>query len=268
MAPETTQPMKIALCTIAFRERLLEYSLDVARECSFDGVEIWGREPHISEVYDANRVAAARKMVADHGLEIAAFGSYLRFGATQPEQLTLRDMLQIGADLEVPVMRVWASDVPSVQADEKLWARTVAEAREAACAADKLGMRLAVEMHSNTLADTGASARRLVDEVGHPALGLNYQAAPRLDEEDALARLELVLPHVLHFHAQNYLPLNGSLEKVERVGLSEGAIDYAPLVQRLRETGYQGYLAVEFCPSNHQDKRAALKADCAYLRSL
>ena len=190
--------MKIALCTIAFRERLLEYSLDVARECGFDGVEIWGREPHISEVYDANRVAAARKMVADHGLEIAAFGSYLRFGATQPEQLTLRDMLQIGADLEAPVIRVWASDVPSVQADEKLWARTVAEAREAACAADKLGMRLAVEMHSNTLPTPGPPPGDWSMRSGIP-LGLTTGGAP--PRRRSAARLELVLP-VLHFHAQ------------------------------------------------------------------
>lgn len=260
--------MKVALCTIAFRERLLEYSLDLACECGFDGVEIWGREPHISEVFDASRVAAARKMVAERGLEIAVFGSYLRFGATQPEELTLRDMLQIGAGLEAPIIRVWASDVSSAQADARLWARTVAEARDAACAAAKMGMKLAVEMHSNTLADTGASARRLVEEVGHPALGLNYQASPRLDEEDALERLELALPDVFHLHAQNYVPLNGALDKVERVGLGEGAIDYAPLVKRLRANGYDGYLAVEFCPSNHVDKRAAIKADCDYLRSL
>ncbi len=268
MARETVTPMKVALCTIAFRERLLEYSLDLASECGFDGVEIWGREPHISEVFDANRVAAARKMVADRGLEVAVFGSYLRFGATQPEELTLRDMLRIGAGLEAPVVRVWASDVSSAQADSALWTRTVAEAREAACAAAKMGMRLAAEMHSNTLADTGPCARRLVDEVAHPAFGLNYQASSRLDQEDALERLELVLPDVFHLHAQNYVPLNGALDKVERVGLSEGAIDYAPLVARLREVGYDGYLAVEFCPSNHEDKRAAIKADCAYLRSL
>lgn len=260
--------MKVALCTIAFRERLLEYSLDLACECGFDAVEIWGREPHISEVYDASRVAAAHKMVTERGLTVAVFGSYLRFGATQPEELTLRDMLQIGAGLEAPVMRVWASDVGSAQADGGLWNRTVAEAREAACAAAKMGMRLAVEMHSNTLADTGATARRLVEEVNHPAFGLNYQASPRLDEEDPLERLELALPYVFHLHAQNYVPLNGAADKVERVGLAEGSIDYAPLVSRLREVGYDGYLAVEFCPSNHEDKRAAIKADCAYLRSL
>ncbi len=260
--------MKTALCTIAFRERLLEYSLDIACEADLDGVEIWGREPHISEEYDANRVAAARKMVTDRGLAVAAFGSYLRPGAAENDSMPLRDVLQIAAGLEAPVIRVWASDVGSAQADNGIWKRTVAECREAAGAAAKMGMKLAAEMHSNTLADTGLSARRLVEEVGHEGFGLNYQASPWMDEENALERLDHALPHVLHLHAQNYAALRGDAERVERVELADGIIEYGPLVARLRETGYEGYMAVEFSPSNCEDKRAAIRRDCAYLRSL
>jgi sugar phosphate isomerase/epimerase len=260
--------MKTALCTIAFRERLLEYSLDLACEAGLDGVEIWGREPHISEEYDANRVAAARKMVMGRGLQVAVFGSYLRFGAVGNESILLRDVLQIAAGLEAPVVRVWASDVGSEEADADIWKRTTEECREAAAAAAKMGMRLAAEMHSKTLADTGPSARRLVEEVGHESFGLNYQASPKIDEEDALERLEHALPYVFHLHAQNYAPLNGDIERVERVGLAHGIIDYGPLVARLREAGYAGYLAVEFSPSNTGDKRAAVIRDCQYLRSL
>ncbi len=261
--------MKTALCTIAFRERLLEYSLDIACEAGLDGVEIWGREPHISEEYDANRVTAARKMVTDRGLEVAVFGSYLRLGAVgNDNNISLRNVLQIAAGLEAPVVRVWASDVGSDQADEALWKRTIEECREAAAAASRMGMKLAAEMHSGTLADTGPCARRLVDEVGHDHFGLNYQASSKLGEEDALERLEFALPHVFHLHAQNYAPLNGDPERVERVGLADGVIDYAPLVQRLREAGYEGYLAVEFSPSNCEDKREAIIRDAQYLRSL
>ena len=260
--------MKTALCTIAFRERLLEYSLDIACEAGLDGVEIWGREPHISEEYDANRVAAARKMVTDRGLAVAVFGSYLRFGAVENDTMPLRDVLQIAAGLEAPVVRVWAGDVGSDEADEALWKRTVEECREEAGAAARMGMKLAVEMHSKTLADTGPCARRLVDEVSHGNFGLNYQASSKLDDDDALERLELALPHVFHLHAQNYAPLNGDPERVERVGLADGVIDYAPLVRRLRDASYEGYLAVEFSPSNCDNKREAIIRDAQYLRSL
>jgi len=259
--------VKTALCSIAFRERLLEYSLDLACEAGLDGVEIWGREPHISEEYDANRVAAARRMVVDRGLEVAVFGSYLRPGAVENESMSLRDTLQIAAGLEVPLVRVWASDVGSDRADEALWKRTVEGCREAACAAEKMGMRLAVEMHTHTLADTATSARRLVEDVGRENFGLNYQPLPSLND-DALKRLERVLPWVFHLHAQNYAALNGDPEKIERAGLADGVIDYVPLVRLLRENGYDGYLAVEFSPSNVDDKRAAVLRDCIYLQNI
>ena len=259
--------MKVALCSIAFRERLLEYSLDLACEAGLDGVEIWGREPHISEEYDANRVAAARKMVTDRGLEVAVFGSYLRLGSVDTQSMPLRDVLQIATGLEVSMVRVWASDVGSDKAGDSTWKRTVDECRAAACAAEKMGLRLAVEMHTNTLADTATSAKRLIEDVSRDNFGLNYQPLPDLDD-DAFKRLKRVLPYVFHLHAQNYSALNGDPEKIERASLANGIIDYVPLVDLLRDEGYDGYMAVEFSPSNVDDKRAAVMQDCIFLQNI
>ncbi len=263
----TGHKTKTALCTIAFRERLLEYSLDIAREAGLDGVEIWGREPHIAEQYDENRIAAVRRMVAERGLEVAVFGSYLRFGAVKTESMGLRDVLQTAAGLQAPIIRVWASDLGSEEADEDIWQETVLQCREAAHSARKMDMRLAVEMHSNTLADTAESARRLVEKVDCENFGLNYQALPSVDD-DAFARLEHVLPWVYHLHAQNYAPLDGNPGKLERVALEDGVIDYEPLIERLCSNGYDGYVAVEFGPSNAGDKREAVLRDCRYLKSI
>jgi len=63
--------MKLGVCTIAFREKLLRVALTIAQQIGFDGVEIWGREPHISESCDDRRVRAARKTVEWRGLEVA-----------------------------------------------------------------------------------------------------------------------------------------------------------------------------------------------------
>ena len=129
-----------------------------------------------------------------------------------------------------------------------------------------MGLRLAVEMHTNTLADTAESALRLVEEVDRDNFGLNYQPLPNL-QDDAMKRLQMVLPHVLHLHAQNYAPLNGN-GKIERASLAEGIIDYEPLVATLRDNGYAGYLAVEFSPSNVSNKREAVLRDCGYLQKI
>ncbi|MCD6361511.1 MAG: sugar phosphate isomerase/epimerase [Armatimonadetes bacterium] len=247
----------------------MEYSLDLAAEVGFQGVEIWGREPHISEEYDKNRVAAAARMVRERGLTVSVFGSYLRLGATNDDdRVALKDVLQIAAGLGAPVVRVWASDVGSEEADEMVWARTIDECGEAAMRAAKMGLSLAVEMHGNTLCDTGASTRRLLEAVACDNFGANYQASSKKRAETPQERLELVLPWVLHMHAQNFAPLEKGSDRMERVALSEGAIEYKPLFDLLRANDYQGFVSVEFAPSNVADKREAVARDYRYLRSL
>ena len=53
--------MKLGLCTIAFRERPLEEVMSIAVDYGFDGIEIWGQEPHISAMYDEAAVMTFSK---------------------------------------------------------------------------------------------------------------------------------------------------------------------------------------------------------------
>ena len=44
--------MKLGLCTIAFQEKPLEEVIDIAADHGFDGIELWGKPPHLPEDYD------------------------------------------------------------------------------------------------------------------------------------------------------------------------------------------------------------------------
>lgn len=265
--------IKLALSTIAFREKLLDYALDIASELAVEGVEIWGREPHISEKFDENRVRAARRMVERRGLKIPVFSSYLSFGITHPridETIELAATLHTARCLNTPIVRVWASDVGSGDASEAVWTRTIHEIQQACDQAAKLGIILAAQMHSDTLADTGASARRLVEAVGRDNFGLNFQVNATAESEEASEqRLGSVLPYVVHIHAQNYVPLvDGGDELLQRAPLNNGVIDYERLVGRLVESGYDGHIAVQFAYTEGEDKTEALREDLAYLQTL
>lgn len=266
-----TMRPRLALCTIAFRERLVEDVLDLAKALGFEGVELWGREPHVSEVYDYNRARLCRRMCEERGLEIAALGSYLRFAPTKKnsDSTNLLDTLHTARTLRAPIVRVWASDVPSSEADEELWAQVVAEAREAARRSRRLGIVLAAEMHDDTLCDTAKSARRLVEEVGCENFRLNYQVATRRGGENPLERLKKVCDYVVHVHAQNFSRLaTADGEGLKRAPLRDGLVDYAALVSFLRRKGYTGWVSVEFAPVEGDGKVEAVAADLAYLREL
>ena len=273
MTTSKSSNSKVALCTIAYREKLLEYVLDVASELGFDGVEIWGREPHISEKFDENRVRTARKMVESRGLRIPVFGSYLYFGITRPrndETIELDATLHTARCLGAPIVRGWASDLGSAEADEAVWTRTVREIQLACDQAGKLGITLAAEMHAHTFGDTGATARQLVDAVGCENFRLNFQVTYYAETETPEQRLETVLPYVVHIHAQNYERLLNPNDDcaMERVALSKGAVDYGSLLRPLFNSGYDGHIAVEFAHVEGDSKKQAILEDLNYLQTL
>jgi 3-dehydroshikimate dehydratase len=261
--------MQVCLCTISYRERLLDVALDAAARLGFQAVELWGREPHVSEEYDESRLRGIRAMAEERDLSIPVLGSYHYFGRTnhREDSVSLVDTLHTAHGLHTPIVRVWASDVGSAKASETVWKTTVAEAREACERAHKMDVVFAAEMHGDTLADTGASALRLVEEVDRPNFRLNYQVAARPDEEDALQRLELVLPYIVHVHCQNFVATNGD-PGYKRVQMDEGYVDYRALLARLRKSGYDGHVAVEFAADEGDGKEASLQRDLEFLSSL
>ena len=271
MSSSETKP-QFALCTISHREKLLEYVLDVARDLGFEAIEIWGREPHINEKFDENRTQAARRMIEERHLAIAALSSYVVFGPkrTRPEELVeLEDVLHTARCLRSSIVRVWPSDIGSADASKTIWDRTVGEIREACDRASRLGITLAAEMCDDTLADTGESALRLLEAVDRENFGLTFHVSGRPRPETPEQRLEAVRNRVVNLHLQNFHNLTESdSERPRRAPIGEGLVDWYPLLEMLSESGYRGYHALEYACCEGNGKREALAADLGYVKSL
>lgn len=262
--------MKICLCTISYREKLLEVALDAAARMGFESVELWGREPHVPEVYDESRVKAIRGMLEERGLVARVLGSYLYLGRTNPKDDTvnLADTLHTAHGLRLPLVRVWASDVGSAKATEEIWEQTISEAQLACDRAAKMNVTFVVEMHDDTLADTAQSALRLMQAVDRENFKLNFQISTT-SGEDHLQRLEAVLPYVAHVHCQNFVPHgHDEARRYVRVPLQAGEAKYEVLVGRLREAGYEGLLAIEFAADEGEQKENSLRHDREFLAGL
>ena len=262
--------IKIVACTIACREKLLDEAVRIVHRAGFDGVEIWGREPHTPEKFDENRMRATRKLLDDVGVVARVFGSYLTFGSTRPDaKVELNDTLHVARWLKTPLIRVWASDVASNDASPEVWERTIDEAREASERASKLDMTLVAEMHANTIADTAQAAVQLVESVDHENFRLNFQASAVDDGQTPEDRLRMVLPWVSHVHAQNCESIaSQGGPPANRAPLSSGIVDYAGLVRMLKDAGYQGCVAVEFAHDETGDREAALADDFRFLSTI
>ena len=151
--------MKVGLCTIAFSTRPLEGVLALAADIGFDGVEIWGKEPHMKADPDGAYAGEARALAESQGLEINSFGSYMTPLTPSIPGLTPlgEDGLAITRALGASIMRIWAPHAKPEQFPSGEYERAAAELRQFSAMAQRSKIVLSIEFHDNTIVETSDS---------------------------------------------------------------------------------------------------------------
>ncbi len=112
------------------------------------------------------------------------------------------------------------------------------------------GLRVSVEPHLESVVEEPERALALVEAV--PGLQFTLDYTHFIAAGIPAERVHPLIPHVGHFHARQGAP--GLLQAPD----GEGTIDFADIVRRLREAGYDGYLCVEY---TWQDWRGCNRLD-------
>lgn len=100
------------------------------------------------------------------------------------------------------------------------------------------GLSFGVEAHVGSLAPDPTSAAALVAGVPGLALTLDYTHFTRAGLPDSV--VEPLVEHANHFHLRGAAP--GRLQ----TSLADNTIDYGRVLDRMRETGYPGYVGIEY----------------------
>jgi inosose dehydratase len=248
----------------------LETCLAETRAAGYSGTELGGRFPRSS--------AELAPMLARHRLKLVS-GWYdgricerevaQEFAAVEPHLTLLRDLgceVVVYADTSRGrhdgIFRP-ASQRP-VLADEE-WA---GYGRKVTALAERMaafGVRMAFHHHMGTIVQTDAEIDRLMAMTGE-AVGLLYDTGHCLFAGgDPAALLARHIARVVHVHCKDArrdvldraLATDASFMGAVLDGIftvpGDGCIDYAPLLRRLAEHGYRGWLVVEA----EQDPRKA-----------
>lgn len=254
--------MKVGLCTIAFSTRPLEEVLALAADIGFDGVEIWGKEPHMKADPDGAYASEVRALAESQGIEINSFGSYMTpLTPKIPERTPLDDNLAITRALGASIMRIWAPHAKPEQIPSSEYERAAAELRQFSAMAQRSGIVLGVEFHDNTIVETSEGMLRLLGDVNSPNLRAYWQPSFRAGAEDFYDSLERLLPHVVNVHAQNF---RGAYQR--RTYLSDGDVDYRRVVRMLADSGYDGYIEIEFVGAEEPEEW--VRRDYEFLREI
>ncbi len=236
--------MKLSLCTISFRHQLIDLK-DIAfwaRDTGFHGIELWG-------VHARNQLPLAihnAQWMAAQGLSVPMISDYLPLH----DQSTLRrltlNLCQQAKNWGAWKLRTFAGQIASADATAEDRRTVAAGLREACKMAEDHGLKLLIETHPGTLADTLASTCDLLDAVDHPALAVNFDVLHVWEGgDDPIKARRTLAPFIAHYHLKNisrredlgiFAPANvyaASGRRDAMVSLFSGAYDYAPILQDL-----------------------------------
>ncbi len=235
--------MRVALCTISFRHHLVSIGelARFARGHGFDGIELWG--VHARNLGPGDHA----EWLAAYGLRVPMLSDYLPLDAP-PKTLIERtaELARLAGSWGAPRLRTFAGTKGSAAASAEERAQVAERLRMAAGQLADQGLRLVVETHPGTLADTTDSLLDLLASVDHPNLRVNFDTLHVWEGgDDPLAAHTRLSPHIDYYHLKNvrsradlpvFEPANVYAAAGRREGMTalfEGALDYGTFLKTL-----------------------------------
>ena len=264
--PQQTQPP---------HRMTLEDFIDRAKQLAVDAVSI--ESCFVPQKDDPGYLGSIKDKLDDFGFDrVWAWGhpDGLEGGRNEAEYQAMLATFQHAGQIGAKVMRVVGSSLMFRFEDhQQQIKRLVKRFKEAVKVAADHDIKMAIENHIDF---TGAEILQLLEEVGSPYLGLNFDTgnfARLLD--DPVKAMERLAPYTLATHIKD-LKVNPQASVDDwyffsTAPVGDGFIDNVALARMLKKAGYQGFLAMELDflhPDYQADEDAAVAKSVDVLRQI
>ncbi len=177
-------------------------------------------------------------------------------GPDRDRQLELvRTWVDHAADLDAPVIRIFAGNVPKGDSEDAAVARAIEGIKASLPYAAEKGVTLALENHGGITA-TPAQILKLVKAVDAPNFGVNLDTG-NFHGPDPYAEIAHAAPYAVNVQVKT---------EIRRKGKSKEDADLARVIGILREAKYSGYVVLEY--NAPEDPMTAVPRYVKTLRSL
>lgn len=249
-------PYPLVFSTLGSPNWSLERAAEQAVADGYAGLEVRILDGQvISPHLPAERRAAIRSLMKQHGLVIAGIGASTRFSSPDADDRAkhladLRAYLALASDLEAPIVRTFGGGPSEGQTMADVIALVAASLAEAAPDAERHGVTICLETHdafcrgqevAGVLRQVDSPNVKTVWDVHHP-----YRMGE--STEDTWNYIGARLAHVHMKDAQRLA--DGSWE-LKLMG--EGEVPCREIIRLLASKGYDGYICAEWEKAWHPE---------------
>jgi sugar phosphate isomerase/epimerase len=167
----------------------------------------------------------------------------------------VRTWVDHAAELDAPVIRIFAGQVRKGESEEVAVARAIEGIKESLAYAAGKGVSLALENHGGITA-TPEQILTLAKAIEAPNFGLNLDTG-NFRTDDPYADLAKIAPYAINVQVKT---------EITRQGKTKEEADLARIVQILREARYSGYVVLEY--EAGEDPMTAIPRHLKTLRGL
>jgi sugar phosphate isomerase/epimerase len=237
--------MKMGVNTVLFGGYDLATALEHIKWTGYNGAElasIPGMAEHLSDTASDSELAEIRKMVEDAGLALYCVEAATNILTADNRERSKR-VFERAAKLGIPMVTIGSGGTSD---DEDSTQQSIQAIAELAQAAGDVGIQFALKLHYGQSIYNTRTALRLMSEVKHPALGLNYDATHigRVGDEP-VAALEALKDYVIHMHIRDTQMDQLKISPPDGQIAGRGTVPLAGVVKKTVEIGYQGAVCLE-----------------------
>ncbi len=260
--------LKLSLAAYSFRDSLaprtgkptmdLFQFVELAADLALDGVELTSY--YFPPDVDADYLHRLKQRAFTLGLDVSGTSVGNNFcvapGPERDKQLALvRTWVDRAAELDAPVIRIFAGTVPRGETEEVAVARAIEGIKESLPYAAEKGVTLALENHGGITATPG-QLLKLVQAIDRPNFGINLDTG-NFHGEDPYADLAQLAPYAVNVQVKT---------EVSAKGKAKEEADLSRVVGLLRDARYSGYVVLEY--EAQEDPTVAVPKHIKKLRSL
>ena len=253
-----------------FGEKTIDDICRMAAEIGYDGIEFRGKQPVELESLSFREYAEAiAKAKEKYGLSEILFGIGVNDAASPDKELREKAVLDavekarianevcgttlcntfgshIGAKISTaPVTSYeFAGSAAATEEDREL---TVESFGRIGRELEKIGVRFAYETHMFYLHDLPIMAKKLVDLIGSPAIGINmdYGNTVYFPEHPGIEEtIDLYGDKLFYTHLKNSVAIPGKSLRMP-TALSDGEINHRIYLKKLKSVGFKGPIGIE-----------------------